>query len=52
MSEFAIGLLTNEDLLAKMKQQAFEHAQEFDIQNIVPQYEKLYSRFCRLEPCL
>jgi glycosyltransferase involved in cell wall biosynthesis len=51
MSEFAIGMLGDETLLAKMKEQAFEHAQKFDIQNIVPQYEKLYSRFCRLEPC-
>jgi L-malate glycosyltransferase len=51
MSEYAIGMLSNEEQLTKMKQQAFEHAQKFDIQNIVPQYEKLYSRFCRLEPC-
>jgi N-acetyl-alpha-D-glucosaminyl L-malate synthase BshA len=51
MSEFAIGLLGNEDDLAKMKEQAFQQAMKFDIQNIVPQYEKLYSRFCRLEPC-
>jgi len=52
MSEFAIGLLSNEEELAKMKQQAFDHAQTFDIQTIVPQYEKLYSRFCRMEPCV
>lgn len=49
MSEYAIGLLSDEEALQKMKNQAFEHAQRYDIQNIIPQYEKLYSRFCRLE---
>ena len=52
MSEFAIGLLSNEAELNKMKQQAFDHASKYDIQNIIPQYEKLYSRFCRMEPCM
>ncbi|HEX6915780.1 MAG TPA: N-acetyl-alpha-D-glucosaminyl L-malate synthase BshA [Chitinophagaceae bacterium] len=52
MSEYAIGLLRNEEQLAKMKQQAFEHATQYDIQNIVPQYEKLYRRFCNIESCV
>jgi N-acetyl-alpha-D-glucosaminyl L-malate synthase BshA len=52
MSEYAIGLLSNEEALAKMKENAYEQACTFDIQNIIPQYEKLYSRFCRLEPCM
>ena len=33
-----------------MKEAAYEHACKFDIKNIIPIYEKLYSRFCRLEP--
>jgi N-acetyl-alpha-D-glucosaminyl L-malate synthase BshA len=52
MSELAINLLNNEAELKKMKEQAFEHASKYDIQNIIPQYEKLYSRFCRMEPCV
>lgn len=49
MSEFAISILMNEEHLEQMKQAAFERAQTFDIQYIIPQYEKLYSRFCRME---
>lgn len=49
MSNCAIGLLSNEDLLEKLKQGAFDQAQKFDIMNIVPRYEKLYSRFCNME---
>lgn len=52
MSEFAISILTDEKLLQKMKQQAYEQSLLFDISNIVPRYEKLYSRFCRMEPCV
>lgn len=52
MSEMAIALLSNEDDLKRMKEQAFEHASKYDIQNIIPQYEKLYSRFCRMETCV
>lgn len=49
MSEFAISILKNESHLEQMKQAAFERACTFDIQHIIPQYEKLYSRFCRME---
>ena len=49
MSEFAIHILQDEVQLEQMKQAAFEHAASFDIQHIIPQYEKLYSRFCRME---
>lgn len=48
MSEKAIAVLQNENLLQEMKQNAYEHAKTFDIQNIIPIYEKLYSRFCRM----
>jgi N-acetyl-alpha-D-glucosaminyl L-malate synthase BshA len=50
MSNYAIQLLSNPDYLASMKEKAFQQACTFDISNIIPQYEKLYSRFCRMEP--
>jgi N-acetyl-alpha-D-glucosaminyl L-malate synthase BshA len=50
MSNYAIQLLSNPDYLAGMKEKAFQQACTFDISNIIPQYEKLYSRFCRMEP--
>ena len=49
MSKFAIELLCDEILLEKIKQQAYDQAVRFDISNIVPEYEKLYSRFCRMD---
>ena len=49
MSKFAIELLSDEILLDKIKQQAYDQAVRFDISNIVPEYEKLYSRFCRMD---
>ena len=49
MSKYAIDLLQNEDKLATLKQNAHEQALKFDISNIVPVYEKLYSRFCRMD---
>jgi len=53
MSSDAIDILKDNTRLEEMKQAAFEHACTFDIQHIIPQYEKLYSRFCRMEvPCI
>ena len=49
--EQAIALLSDDDMLARFKQAAYEQAQQYDISNIVPVYEKLYGRFCRME-CL
>ena len=48
MSNKAIAVLQNENLLQEMKENAYEHAKKFDIKNIIPIYEKLYSRFCRM----
>ena len=45
MSKYAISLLSDENLLAKMKENAYQQALRFDIHNIVPAYEK----FCRLD---
>lgn len=49
MSQYAIALLQDEALLQQFKQQAFEQAQQYNIHNIIPVYEKLYSRFCTME---
>ncbi len=49
MSASAIELLSDPEKHARFKQQAFDHACTFAIQNIVPIYEKLYSRFCRMD---
>ncbi|MBU3743369.1 MAG: N-acetyl-alpha-D-glucosaminyl L-malate synthase BshA [Sediminibacterium sp.] len=51
MSKYAIELLSSADQLAGMKEKAYEHACKFDISKIIPQYENLYSRFCRMDTC-
>jgi len=48
MSEAAIHLLSNEVLLQEFRKNAKAQAMKFDLHNIVPQYEKLYGRFCRM----
>ena len=44
----AIKILGDEETLKTFKANAFEQAKKFDISNIVPIYEKLYSRFCSM----
>jgi L-malate glycosyltransferase len=51
MSQHAIELCTNENLLHQIKEGAYNVALQFDIKNIVPKYEKLYSRYCRMGNC-
>jgi N-acetyl-alpha-D-glucosaminyl L-malate synthase BshA len=46
MSRHAISLLSDENKLQRFKSTAAAHALRFDIDNIVPQYELLYNRFC------
>lgn len=48
MSECAIHLLSNEKLLEQFRKNAKAQALKFDLHKIVPRYEKLYSRFCRM----
>ena len=50
MSARAIELLSNEEKLQCFRNNAIAHAQTFDIDNIVPQYERLYNRFCKCLP--
>lgn len=49
MSAKAIELLSNETMLKEFKENAYNKACEFDLQIIIPYYEKLYSRFCRMD---
>lgn len=43
MSNYAIKILSNDELLQQMKQNAKNRALEFDIKNILPIYEKMYA---------
>lgn len=45
MSTYAIELLSDAAKLAEFKKNAYAQANKFDIQNIVPKYEKLYDQF-------
>jgi N-acetyl-alpha-D-glucosaminyl L-malate synthase BshA len=49
MTQQAIELLSNNELLQKLKEGAYKQAVHYDINNIVPLYEKLYSRFCAMD---
>lgn len=42
MAKNTISLLSNEEILEKFKNQAFEQAKKFDIAKILPMYEKVY----------
>ena len=42
MSQYALDMLRDDERLQQFKQNASEHARNFDIHNIVPIYEKLY----------
>lgn len=44
MTQNTLKLLTNPSLLNEMKKNALAQAKKFDIDNIVPQYERLYER--------
>jgi N-acetyl-alpha-D-glucosaminyl L-malate synthase BshA len=45
MTSQALSILTDTETLASFKIRAAEHAKKFDINTIVPIYEKLYERF-------
>lgn len=44
MAKHAITLLSDKELLVKLKQQAYAHACAFDVEKIVPKYEALYQK--------
>ncbi|MFZ9386772.1 MAG: N-acetyl-alpha-D-glucosaminyl L-malate synthase BshA [Chitinophagaceae bacterium] len=45
MSSQAVSILKDDAVLQQFKDQSAEHARQFDINRIVPQYEKLYEKF-------
>lgn len=45
MSRRAIELLSDEEKLKTFRANAYAHAQQYDIDKIVPMYEELYNRF-------
>ena len=45
MSQQAIAILKDDEILQQFKKNAAQHALKFDIHNIVPLYEALYQRF-------
>jgi N-acetyl-alpha-D-glucosaminyl L-malate synthase BshA len=45
MSQQAIAILKDDEVLQQFKKNAAQHALKFDIHNIVPLYEALYQRF-------
>ncbi len=45
MSRHAIDLLSNDEMLARFKENAMAQSDRFDIHYIVPVYEELYNRF-------
>ncbi len=47
MATHALEILKDDAVLMQFKEQAISHAALFDIHNIIPQYEKLYNRFCK-----
>ncbi len=44
MSNYAIRLLSDDELLARMKQNAKAQALKFDLKNILPLYEEMYQQ--------
>ena len=44
MSEKTISLLSDEQMLSSFKENSYKHAQSFDLPNILPLYENLYSK--------
>jgi N-acetyl-alpha-D-glucosaminyl L-malate synthase BshA len=49
MAKNAIYLLSNDTRLETFKQQAFDSAHQFSIENILPKYESLYKRVIKKE---
>jgi L-malate glycosyltransferase len=45
MGKYAMEILKDDETLNKFKDNAARHAKKFDIENIIPIYEKLYERF-------
>jgi glycosyltransferase involved in cell wall biosynthesis len=51
MSKRAIELLQDDEKLKNFKKNALKQAKQFEIANIIPQYEALYRQYCRTGDC-
>lgn len=47
MSKQALAILQDDATLQGFRDRAFKHAQQYNISNIIPQYEAIYRRFCK-----
>lgn len=47
MSEDALLILKDDATLEGFRQHAFDHAQQYNMDVIIPQYEAIYRRFCK-----
>lgn len=47
MSEKALEILRDDSILNAFKERAFTHAQQYNIDAIIPEYEAVYRRFCK-----
>lgn len=45
MGKYARQILKDDEILQRFKEKAKAHAKQFDISNIVPQYEELYEKY-------
>ena len=48
MAQKAISILSDDKVLLQFKENSLKVAQEFDIQNIVPMYEKVYRKALKM----
>lgn len=46
MSDDALKILRDDATLESFRERAFEHAQQYSMDKIIPQYEAIYRRFC------
>lgn len=49
MAKQAVSILQDDVKLSEMKEQAFAQANKFSLENIIPLYEKMYSKYCRMD---
>lgn len=47
MSQKALEILKDDEVLEGFRKRAYEHAQQYNMDNIIPQYEALYRKYCR-----
>ena len=47
MSQKALEILRGDATLNAFKKRAYHHAQQYNIDAIIPQYEAIYRRFCK-----